>query len=422
MAKRTAVLLIMLTLALACRGQTGRVVTFAVGGDPTALQFWEGLAREFEADTGIHVELLRLPADTDQVRQSLVIALKAGQPNPDLMVADVAWVAQLARAGWLEPLDPYLAKEPGFSDLFLQNVLDLADRYDGKLLAMPLFVDAGVLYYRKDLLEQHGFAPPETWDELYRQAREIGKADPHEFYGFVWQGAQYEGLICGFLEFLAGADGGIGLVAGKVELSTPENLKALRFMRKLIETGISPPNTYTEMREEQVRHMFQKGRALFERNWPYAWVPHESSGSAVAGRTGFAPLPRFGPGPPVATLGGWHVAMSRQGDAKDETWLFVRFLLSYEIQKRFALELGWNPGREDVYKDSEVVAAYPHMAEIKKILATATARPSVPYYSLMSLVLQQHVNAALAGQVTPKQALDAAQTDLQRIVDRYEGE
>jgi len=36
---------------------------------------------------------------------------------------------------------------------------------------------------------------------------------------------------------------------------------------------ISPPSTYTEMDEEGARLTFQSGNAMFERNWPYAWVP-----------------------------------------------------------------------------------------------------------------------------------------------------
>ena len=104
-----------------------------------------------------------------------------------------------------------------------------------------------------------------------------------DFFGFVWQGAQYEGLVVNFLEF-AGASGGIRLGHGSegVQVALDANIEALRFMRDLIwEYGISPPSTYTEMQEEEVRTFFQSGNAMYERNWPYAWTLHQSDDSPV---------------------------------------------------------------------------------------------------------------------------------------------
>ena len=73
----------------------GRTITFAVGGAPSELDFWEQLLRDFQAQTQIHVELLRQPTDTSLRRQSLVVALNARKSDPDVFLMDVAWLAQL---------------------------------------------------------------------------------------------------------------------------------------------------------------------------------------------------------------------------------------------------------------------------------------------------------------------------------------
>ncbi len=241
------------------------------------------------------------------------------------------------------------------------------------------------------------------------------------FYGFVWQGAQYEGLICDFLEF-AGRDGSFTVKDGAVSVDTPGNRKALRFMSDLIHRhGVSPPNTYTEMKEEEVRRFFQDGNALFERNWPYAFALHEGPDSAVRGKTAITPVPSFAPGRSVSTLGGWHAGISRFSDAIPESVRLLCFLASYETQKKLALHLGWNPGRRDVYGDPDVLSRMPHFRDLKEVFENARPRPILPYYTQLSEILQRHLSAALSRRATPEEALAAAEREMQAVVSRYRG-
>lgn len=398
-------------------------LSFAVGGAPVEIEFWERSVAEFTKKTGIPVTIRREPTDTDQRRQELLIPLKAKKADPDVFLMDVAWISQFAASGWLLPLDD-LGKEVGLEHFF-DRVLNLVDRYDGALVALPVYLDGGLLYYRSDLLQKFGYEkPPATWEELVQMSlrvqKEMRKDDP-SFYGFVWQGAQYEGLICNFIEVAASGGGGIALSDKRISLNTPENRNALNFMRKLIHTyRVSPPNTYTEMKEEEVRIHFQKGKALFERNWPYAWMIHEQGESRVKGKTAIAPLPHFEPGVSVSTLGGWHIGISRHTDAREEALELVKFVLSFDTQKQFALKLGWNSGRTDIYDDPEILKALPHQRELKMIFTHTLPRPIIPYYTQISAVIQENVNGALSGQMNPEDALARAERESQKIIDRYE--
>ncbi len=402
-----------------------KALVFAVGGAPSELDYWEELLREFTARTGIRVDLLRQPTDTSLRRQTLSIALLARERDPDVFLMDVAWLAQFAASGWLAPLDPYLGRA-GFSgrDAFFPRILELADTWKGTTVALPLYVDGGILYYRTDLFRKYGISrPPATWERLLEDALKVqhGERRDHPgFYGFVWQGAQYEGLVCDFLEF-AGADGGMEEVGGRVVVDTPRNREALRFMRDLIhEYGISPPNTYTEMKEEETRVFFQEGNALFERNWPYAWSLHQAPDSKVRGVTGTAPLPAFEPGRGTACLGGWHVGLSRYSDAAAEGARLIGFLTSYEIQKKLAFRLGWNSGRKDVYDDPDVADRLPYYRGLRDVIERARPRPVVPYYNQVSEILQRRLNAALAGRISPGEALSAAQREIRGVLSRYD--
>ncbi len=394
-------------------------VTFAVGGAPNELVYWERVIGSFERQTDIQVEMLRKPTNTDHQRQSLIISLKAEMSDPDVFLMDVAWVGLFTAAGWLEPLGEDFERSP-----FFQAVIEAVDTVDGKLIALPVYMDGGVLYYRKDLLERANIeAPPKTWDDLLSSAKKIQeqiRPENPNFYGFVWTGAQYEGLITVFMEF-AGAEGGFIRDGAGVRLTSPKNLTAVSFMRDLIwENRISPPNTYTTMREEEVRTYFQEGNALYERNWPYAWSLHQAQNSRVRGKTGVAPVPAPRGGTRVSTLGGFHIGVSAFSDVKGAAKKFVKFVTSSTSQKEMVLNLGWNPGRQDLYSDREVLHKAPHFRELKVVFQKSQPRPLVPYYSQISAIAQKHINAVLANKTSARESLANADKEIKALLSRYD--
>ncbi|RKX62261.1 MAG: ABC transporter substrate-binding protein [Thermodesulfobacteriota bacterium] len=420
--KNIKVLICLLLFVTAC--QKAPKFTFMVGGSPNALLYWQKVIKEFEAQKGIKVELIRLPADTEQRRQRIVIPLQAEASDPDVFLMDVIWVGMIAGARWLEPLNYYITRDNFDINRFFKRVIEDVDTFKHKIIALPVYVDGGLLYYRKDLLSKYGYRePPSTWETLVNMAKQIQRkerAQNKAFWGFVWQGAMYEGLICTFLEFCASGNGGIFFnPSGKIKLDTRENQKALEFMVRLIhQEGISPPNTFTELKEEEVRLIFQHRNALFERNWPYAWILHQQS--SLKGKVGITQLPHFEGGKTASTLGGWHIGISKFSDVKEMAWEFVKFVTSFEQQKKFVLELSWNPGRSDIYQDSEIREKMPHLIVLKNVFENAVTRPVSPYYSQISQVIQRHINAALALKETPNEALKKAQTEIDQLFAYYE--
>ncbi len=400
-----------------CGGRSGHPLVLAVGGAPDELAVWQELVTAFSESSGTRVEILRQPANTAQRRQGLVVALAARRPDPDLFLMDVAWIGLFSAANWLRPL------EGVDTTAFFPDILQAADRRGNELIALPIDLDIGLLYDRSDLLRHYDISgPPATYAELRRTAIAVQAAvRPHHpgFYGFAWQGAQYEGLVVDFLEF-AGTQGGFVSRGGGWIVDVPANRQALQFMHDLIwKDRISPPSTYTEMREEQVRRFFQRGDALYERNWPYAWALHQAPDSPVRGRVGVSPLPAPATGGAVSILGGWHVGISRFSDAPERARDLVRYLTSPAVQREMVLRLGWYPGRRDLYEDPQLRSRLPLLADLWRAFRHVRTRPVVPYYPQLSEVLQSHLSAVLADRSTPERALAAADEELARLVRRY---
>ncbi|MCD6459081.1 ABC transporter substrate-binding protein [bacterium] len=408
-----------------CRKQDKHEISVAIGGAPSELDFWNDIIKNFEKKNGCKIKFLRQSSDTDQNRQQLIIALRAKKRNPDLFLMDTAWIVQFAASQWLEPLDQYFSHDKIDKSVFFKKIITLSDTYKNELIALPVYVDAGMLYYRKDLLNKYGFNnPPNTWQELVDQSIKIQKKERRQnpnFYGFVWQGAQYEGLVCCFLEFAGSNNGGFINKNFMLKLNNPANRQSLQFMYDLIHTyKISPPNTYTEMREDSTRLFFENANALFQRNWPYAWALLQKDSSPVKGKIGIAPLPHFPSGKSAAALGGWHIGMSKFSDNKPLAWKFIKYVISYDTQKKFTMELGWNPGRQDLYNDPDVLRKNPHFSKLKQIFRNALARPNVPYYTQISNCIQKYLNAAIAGKIPIAQSLKRADNDLSKIIKNYE--
>jgi multiple sugar transport system substrate-binding protein len=374
------------------------------------------LIQQFERENpGIRVVEQLLPASTDEQHQFYVLNLAAGAADFDVLDMDVIWVPEFARAGWLADLTDAVTRDQLAP---LHPAALQVDWLEGRLYGVPWFVDTGILYYRKDLLEKYGFAPPQTYPQLLAAAQAIlaGEKNPR-LSGFVWQALQYEGLVCAALEFIRGNGGDVLDAAGRPALTSEATLEAVRFMRALVaEHGVTPP-LVTTLNEEAARHIFQSGRAIFMRNWPYARSLLEQAGSPVAGRVGVTLIPRFPGGVSAPTMGGFHLGINRNSPHQAEAVKFLRFMLRYEVQKQVLLRAGVLAAHRDLYRDPEVLAALPHLRDLLPALAQVQPRPVTPYYLMISQILQPEFSAAVAGIRSPEEAMESARRQIAHLLE-----
>ncbi len=333
--------------------------------------------------------------------------LDGGKAPFDLLAIDTIWVQEFAKAGWIVPLDDLLA--PGEREDFFPGSIEAAT-FNGQLYAVPWYIDAGVLYYRRDLLHRHGLAPPRTWSELVRAARLVlGAEQDSRLVGFVWQGRQYEGLICVTLEVLRSH--GTDLWTGDRDRAET----ALQFLHETISRhGITPLSTSTAD-EESTRRIFGEGRAVFMRNWPYAWSLLEREGSPVQGKFGVASLPSFPGHASAPVLGGWLLAIPQNSPKREVASKLIRFLTSPEAQRQIALKIGINPTRRGLYADEVLVRGRPLLKDLYPIFLQARPRPTTPYYLLLSQAAQPEVSALMVGRKSPRETLDTVRSQPKRL-------
>jgi multiple sugar transport system substrate-binding protein len=332
----------------------------------------------------------------------------------DVLMLDVIWVPEFAHAGWLLDLTPFLT--PSELTPHFPAAIEPVTR-NGRIWALPWFMNVGLLYYRKDLLDKYGLRPPETYAELVRQVRRI-KADEQEsrLDGFLWQGKQYEGMVVNVLEGLWANGTRVLDESGAIFPEPDRAEEVLAFLRSLVESGVSPP-WVTAADEELTRRAFQDGRAIFLRNWPYAMDLFERSGSAVRGRVGIASLPRHAHGSRgVGSTGGAHLGVYRGSRHPDAAAALVRFLAGEPAERTMAAGAALTPSRMALYHDQSLLRDHPSFPAIYSLAMAARPRPIAPYYLMLSTILQPEFSAVLVGIKTPHEAVAEARHQLAHLL------
>jgi multiple sugar transport system substrate-binding protein len=410
----SSVLAVTLTALAGCAGggerDGPRLVTFSgsvVGAEAQVLA--NQLDAFMAANPDLRVEVQGTPDAADQRHQLYVQWLNARTSDPDILQLDVVWTPEFAAAGWILPLDRY---GPEVDAFFTSTVT--ANRWQDRLHAVPWFVDVGLLYWRTDLLDQ----APATYAQLAAEARRAMDAGNVPF-GFVWQGARYEGLVTVFLEHTHAFGGAILDEAGRVALADEPAVQALTFMRNSLHgAGITPAEVLT-WQEEQARFAFQNGEAALMRNWPYAAALLAAPDSRVAGSFAVAPLPAGPGGSRASALGGQQLAINAHTEHPDDAWRVVEFLTSEAQMLERALAAGHYPARVALYQRPELGEALQVAPEDARIaIESAVPRPVTPAYTELSRILQVWIHRALSRQAEPRAALEAAAREANTVLAR----
>ena len=414
---RTLFVSLTLAVALVMSAASAQTITVAAGAVGQELELVQAAAaRYMEQNPGVTVNILDTPDLADDRLGLYLQFFEAQSPEVDVYQIDVIWPGDL---------------EVHFVDLFEFGAGDVVGEHfpaivenntvDGRLIAIPWFTDAGLLYFRTDLLDKYGFdGPPATWSELTEMAQVIQDGERAEgnsdFWGFVWQGNAYEGLTCDALEWVASNDGGRFIEPdGTITVNNTNAIEVIDLAASWVGT-ISPPGV-TGFGEEDARNMWQAGNAAFMRNWPYAYSLGQTEGSAVAGVFDVSPLPAgdAAGGVPAATLGGWQLGVSRYSTNPELAADVALFLASYEEQKIRAIQGSLNPTIMALYEDADVLEATPFFGSLYDVFINAVARPSTataPQYAQVSSAIFNAVHSVLTGQEDAATAMALLEFDL----------
>lgn len=400
-------------------GAHAATITISCGSVGQDFEFCKKTTEDWAKKTGNTVKLFTPPQSTTDILALFRQMFAAKSSDLDVINVDVVWPGMIK--DHLLDLKPYSkgVEKEHFPSIVANNTAD------GRLIAMPWFTDAGLLYYRKDLLEKHGEKAPTTWEELAATAKKIQdaerKAGNADMQGFVFQAKAYEGLTCDAVEWLWSYGGGnIVDDKGNITVNNPKAAKALNTAASWI--GTIAPTGVLNYGEEDARGVFQSGNAVFMRNWPYAWSLGNGKDSKIAGKIGVSALPKGGAdGKNAATLGGWQLAVSKYSKNPKEAADLVMYMTSKEIQKERAIKGSYNPTIPALYQDKDVLAAAPFFGDLYNVFTSAVPRPATATglkYNEVSAAFWNATHDVLSGKEKAETSLGKLEGKLKQIKRR----
>ena len=379
-------------------------VTVCMGKD-TAGDIKLAIEEFNKQNNGVTVKLVEFSTSADEQRAQFVQRQEAKSGECDIFSSDVIWTAEFASQKWLMDMTPYVDSR---KDEIIPATLDTVT-YDGKIWGMPQQTDAGFLYYRTDQVKGD---LPKTWQDVYASAADLD--------GIVYQGAPYEGLTCNFLEIAYAAGGEVLNEDGtEAVIDSPENLAALQFMVDGVKDGTAAKGVTTYM-EEESRRYFESGKATWMRNWPYAYALGEDA-PAVKGKFDVMPFPAWETpdGGKAGILGGHNQVISVYSDNPGAALKYIDYVTGPEHQVQQMLEFSQSSTLKATYSDPAITKKYAFAPQLLDAISQARARPVSPVYPQISQAIYENVNAALAGQTSPEDALKKAQSDMQAALETF---
>lgn len=341
------VLLLMVWLLAACTQRPTKQV----------VSFW-AMGREAEVVLELIADFERLHPEIDVQVQNIpwtaahekLLTAFAADGLPDICQLGNTWLPEFAALNTLEPLQPYVQTS---------TIVDRRDYFpgiwdtsvvDGRLLGVPWYVDTRLLYYRKDLLRQAGFAqPPRTWAEWEQAMAAIKRQGGQDRYAILMPVNEFEQPLSLALQM---PDPLLRDHDNRGNFSSPGFRKALAFYANAFEQGWAPKMSETQV--SNVWDEFFNGLYAFYFSGP--WNIREfkkRAPPALADEWGTMPLP--GPdGPGAGIAGGTSLVIFKSSERKQAAWLLIEYLSRPDVQARFHALIGDLPPRRSTWQQPQL--------------------------------------------------------------------
>ncbi|MCF8240863.1 MAG: extracellular solute-binding protein [Melioribacteraceae bacterium] len=344
--------------------------------------------------------------ETNDRKELLTRSLRNKSDKMDIFEVDVIWVERFAK--WCAKLDNLIPKEKlkGFLPHAAETCYSNND-----LVAAPLYLDIGMIYYREDILRDL----PE-FDELKKELRhsitwekfiDLRKKLNKPYYLFT--GDAYEGLVVTFMELILSQN--LDFFKNKpIDLNKPESRRALQFLHDLIYKYQISPIDVTHFNEISSYEYYLKNDITFLRGWPIYEKDDRNLYQEAEKKQNLikAALPHFENSERVSVYGGWNVMVSEYTDKKKEIAKFIEFILEEDTQKKLYELGGYLPALKSIYNDKEFMENNPGLVYEKQLLDRGVPRPYSEDYTRISDIISKSIHQALLNEISIEVALNKA--------------
>jgi len=343
---------------------------------------------------------------TNERKELLARSLRNNSEKLDLFAVDYIWVPRFAK--WVEPFDHHLSSS--LKNSIRKKAIESCI-YDDKLVAIPLYIDVGLMYYRTDILEKHKnysvikqkLENSITWIEFIDICKDVEQKNS---YFYMFAADNFEGLVCSFIELLLNQKEDY-FNSDSIQFNTKEGRKALKLLVDLVNKYKITPEVVTSFDEFQCFKYALEFDIPFIRGWPgqlkhYVDLIEDTTKFKYLSIGSLPHFSGFGNG---SVLGGWNLMIPSSSDKKQESVKFIQFLLREENQKILAEKGGYIPVVSKVFEDSSFINENLEYLYYQSLIKKGLHRPFLKDYTKISDIISYYVNQAIKKEITEEEAL-----------------
>ena len=391
-----------------------------VGGNVANLI--DSMTAEFNAENpDIQVEAV-YTGNYDDTVTAIQTAIQGGNA-PDLFVSLATQRFTMASTKMAMPLDDLIAADPE-GQAFVDDFIDgfMLDSYvDGQTYSIPFQRSTMVMFYNKDTFKEVGLdpeAPPANWTEMVEYAQKLTN-DKRYGVGIALNSGSAQWAFTGFS--LENCTNGVGLMnpnGKEVYFNTPENIEALQLWLDLqnkyncMAPGIVQwtdlPTQFLAGEVAMIYHTTGnltniKNNATFD--FGVCFMP--------AGRQYGAP-----------TGGGnFYITNGISEERQQAAWKYIKFMCETERAAQWSIDTGYVATRNSCYETEllkDYYASFPQALVAYEQLQYA--QPELTTYSAAEMwrILNDNIQAAVTGEMTAAEALEAAQEQGDELLADYQ--
>ncbi|MCB5180905.1 extracellular solute-binding protein [Streptomyces antimicrobicus] len=385
-------------------GELSGTVTWWDTSNDTEKATFQKIAESFTAKhPKVTVKYVNVPYGDAQ--NKVKNAFSSGADAPDVIRADVGWVADFASLGYLDKVPDATAKKV---DAEFLPAAAASGKYENQMYAVPQVIDTLGLFYNKKMLADAGVQPPTTLEELKTASAKIKEKTGKT--GLYLRGDD----SYWFLPLIYGEGGDLVDAKNKtVTVDGPAGVKAFKAARDLVASGAAVTNSTDGYQNMQTA--FKTGQVAMMINGPWA-IKDTYAGEQFTDKAnlGVAPVPA-GSAKAGGPQGGHDLAVYAGSKNRAAAHAFVEYLSSQDVQTQVTKELSLLPTRTAAYEQPDVKAN--QMVQFfKPAVDKAVERAWIPENGSLFDPLKVEYTKAVTGAATPEDAAKSAGAEFRKIL------
>ncbi|MBC7333939.1 MAG: extracellular solute-binding protein [Actinobacteria bacterium] len=373
-------------------------------------------AAEFEKLTGAKVVFDRTPWES--LMPKLVNDVTTGANRIDVLAADIEF--QYGLYNYMENLYPYIDKYNVDMEGFFSAIYQCGEWLGkGIRLSIPFYTPTTLNYViRTDIFDGAGIKYPfDTWEDYYSALAKVHD-QAHNVYGVSFAGVSAQ-LVKKFLVRLWTQQVDLLSRTWAPQANTPEAVKACEMMVDLV--NYAPPGVLGWDLPDAASAFLNGDTAVFEESYALlAGLIDNPDESKIVGKWTIIPTPAGGPAGNFVQQGG---VLMKGSENKDAAFCFIAFFTATENQVYWASQevegkqKGFTYPRKQAW-EQVLLPKYPQLQGLYDALEAGGIpfTPGLPQWLEAFMAVGEECGEAMAGTLTPQEAMDKLQQRLEGII------